>query len=308
MKTDPLFYRIFQERPATVFELAGLAVPADAGYQMHAVEIKQTAFRLDGLLVPDPSRPDLPLVFAESQFYPDPWFYARWLASIFLHLYRHRIVRPWHAVVVFPDASVDTGETAPYEVLLRGGILHRVYLSDLVGRESLALGPRLARLVVMDAGPLVVEARDLIEEQSEAEQRDFVVDLIETVLVYKFPKLSRAEIQAMLHLPETDLKKTRFYQEVFREGQEDGEKRGEARGEARGEKRGEKRGMKRGQVMGQLALVTRLLGRRLGCLSAEQQAQIDQLSAEDLGALGEALLDFSGSADLDRWLQGQRGG
>ena len=29
MHTDPLFYRIFQERPATVFALAGLAVPPE---------------------------------------------------------------------------------------------------------------------------------------------------------------------------------------------------------------------------------------------------------------------------------------
>ena len=29
MHTDKLFYRLFQERPATVFELAGLSVPED---------------------------------------------------------------------------------------------------------------------------------------------------------------------------------------------------------------------------------------------------------------------------------------
>jgi hypothetical protein len=75
--TDPLFYRIFQERPATVFELAGLAVPPAGVYRMHAEEMKQTAFRLDGVLLPAPGTPGLPLVFAESQFYADPWFYAR---------------------------------------------------------------------------------------------------------------------------------------------------------------------------------------------------------------------------------------
>ena len=36
----------------------------------------------------------------------------------------------------------------------------------------------------------------------------------------------------MLHLPDTDLKETRFYREAFAEGEVQGEARGEARGEA----------------------------------------------------------------------------
>jgi predicted transposase YdaD len=93
---------------------------------MHAEEVKQTAFRLDAVLLPDAGRPDLPVVFTEAQFFGDPRFYARWLASIFLFLYRQRIVARWQAVVVFPDRSADTGATAPYEVLLQGGVLHRI--------------------------------------------------------------------------------------------------------------------------------------------------------------------------------------
>jgi len=103
MKTDSLFYRLFQERPASVFEPAGLTVPDASAYRLHAEEIKQTAFRLDGVLRPAVGRADLPLVFTEAQFYDDPWFYARWLASIFLYLYRHRIVGHWQAAVVDPS-------------------------------------------------------------------------------------------------------------------------------------------------------------------------------------------------------------
>jgi predicted transposase YdaD len=289
MHTDPLFYRIFQERPATVFELAGLAVPPEGAYRMHAEEMKQTAFRLDGVLLPAPGTPGLPLVFAESQFYADPWFDARWLASIFLFLFRHQVTGPWRAVVVFPDRSYDVGDTTPYEALIRCGSLHRVYLKDLLDRPGLGPGARLARLVVMDREPL-------IDEQTAAGQREPTLDLIETVLVYKFPELSRQEIQIMLHLPETDLKKTRFYQEVYREGEEAGEKRGERRGE------------RRGLVLGQLALVMRLLHRRVGELTAEQRAQVERLSADELVALGEALLDFTRTEELERWLRGSKNG
>ena len=41
------------------------------------------------------------------------------------------------------------------------------------------------------------------------------VDFIETILVYKLPKLSREEIKEMIGLQDIELKQTRFYQDVF---------------------------------------------------------------------------------------------
>jgi predicted transposase YdaD len=67
MRTDSLFYRLFQDWPELVLELAGLETPA-AGYVLRAEEIKQTGFRLDGVLAPPDDRPDGPLVFIETQF------------------------------------------------------------------------------------------------------------------------------------------------------------------------------------------------------------------------------------------------
>ena len=55
-------------------------------------------------------------------------------------------------------------------------------------------------------------------------QRDFI-NLIETIIVYKLPQKSREEIAAMLNLSE--LKQTRFYQEVKQEGVEEGREVGE---------------------------------------------------------------------------------
>lgn len=46
-----------------------------------------------------------------------------------------------------------------------------------------------------------------------------LINLIETIIVYKLPQKSREEIAAMLGLSE--LKKTRFYQEVFEEGKQE---------------------------------------------------------------------------------------
>jgi len=46
----------------------------------------------------------------------------------------------------------------------------------------------------------------------------------------------------------------------------------------------------------------RLLARRCGTLSAEQESVIRSLPLERLEALAEALLDFEGMADLNAWL------
>jgi len=43
----------------------------------------------------------------------------------------------------------------------------------------------------------------------------FIIDLIESIMVYKFPQMSRKEIAGMLGVD--DLKQTRFYQEVEEE-------------------------------------------------------------------------------------------
>jgi predicted transposase YdaD len=83
MKTDTLFYRLFQDRPALVFAVAGIPLPAGADYSLRAEEIKETAFRLDGLLVPGAGTEGHPLVFLEVQFQPDAAFDARWFAEIF---------------------------------------------------------------------------------------------------------------------------------------------------------------------------------------------------------------------------------
>jgi hypothetical protein len=72
-------------------------------------------------------------------------------------------------------------------------------------------------------------ARRLIEQArqqltDEATRRD-LINLIETIIVYKLPQKSREEIEAMLGLSE--LKQTKVYQEAFAEGEQIGEHRGE---------------------------------------------------------------------------------
>ena len=79
----------------------------------------------------------------------------------------------------------------------------------------------------------------------------------------------------MLNINDVELKQTRFYQDVFAEG--------ELNGEAR--------------------LIVRQLNRRFGPLESDAAERIRNLNIPKLEALGEALLDFSGFDDLHRWLK-----
>jgi predicted transposase/invertase (TIGR01784 family) len=65
----------------------------------------------------------------------------------------------------------------------------------------------------------------------------------------------------------------------------------------------EARGEAKGKVEGERSLILRLLTRRIGPIASKTEAQIRTLSLTELEELGEALLDFSGSTDLDNWLQ-----
>ncbi|WP_404790184.1 DUF4351 domain-containing protein [Altericista sp. CCNU0014] len=70
-----------------------------------------------------------------------------------------------------------------------------------------------------------------------------------------------------------------------------------------GFERGIQEGRQEGRQEGELAIVLRLLTRRTGILSPALRSQVESLPLEQLESLGEALLDFSSSADLDQWLQ-----
>lgn len=58
-----------------------------------------------------------------------------------------------------------------------------------------------------------------------------------------------------------------------------------------------------GIQIGQLTIVQRLLSRRFGEIPAEIMNRLEQLSSDDLIALGDAIFDFASLADLEVWLE-----
>ena len=92
-------------------------------------------------------------------------------------------------------------------------------------------------------------------------------------------------------IPAKELRHTRAAQQWIEEGRQEGEARGRQEGEAQGEAK----------------VTLRLLNRRCGLLSDATTAEIQTLPLEQLEALAEALLDFSGPTDLTAWLEEHKG-
>lgn len=86
MKTDSLFYRLFQSAPTLFFELIGQFPLQAERYVFRSVELKQTAFRIDGIFLPLPEATNPKAYFVEVQFQRDEQLYRRLFAEAFLFL------------------------------------------------------------------------------------------------------------------------------------------------------------------------------------------------------------------------------
>jgi predicted transposase/invertase (TIGR01784 family) len=217
----------------------------------------------------------------------DALLYRRLFSEMFLYLYRQPSVKRWRAVVVYPSAAIEVAERETFGTLLSAPDVQVVYLDELASISELSPGLGTLRLMVEPAARVPEAARDLLGRVQQsaipATEAERLIELIETIVVYTFPRLSREEIATMLGL--TDLvKDSRFYQETRAEALQEGREEG---------------------IKREKALILRLLQRKLGELPETVQEQVRQLPLERLEALGEALLDFEAVADLQGWLTQQ---
>ncbi|MBD2202221.1 Rpn family recombination-promoting nuclease/putative transposase [Calothrix sp. FACHB-1219] len=227
MKTDSIFYRLFQELPEIFFELIGNPPENAEAYQFSSVEIKQTAFRIDGVFLPIQGEQN-PIYFVEVQFQPDAEIYSRLVSEIYLYLRQNQPKNYWRGVVIYPTRSLDISDIHNYSELFTSQRISRIYLDELGEIASLPVGIATIKLVLEDKDTAIVSARELInrtqQEINTGSKQRQLLELIETILVYKFPTMSREDIESMFGLSE--LKQTKVYQEAKQEGIEEGRQRG----------------------------------------------------------------------------------
>lgn len=277
MKTDTIYYQIFKRFPSLIFSLTDNPPSQAKNYRFESIEVKETAFRIDGVFLPPADASPKIVYFAEVQFQSDEFLYYRFFTEIMLYLNRNRDrFDDWFGVVIFKSRTLEPENPAIHRALLNSPQVQRIYLDELGESPCQPIGIRLMQLTLASKAKTPEQARQLIEQVNQQELEDFskleIIDMICTIAVYKFSKLSRFEVEAMLGLR---LEETRVYQEANADGRLQ---------EAR-------------------SLVFRLLSRRIGSISLAIQSELQSLSLAQTEALGEALLDFSSADDLTHWLQ-----
>src|SRR6476661_8331801 len=229
MKTDTIFYSLFQEFPSFFFELIDRSPDEAAAYEFTSREIKQLAFRIDGLFLPKTEEPEKPFYLAEVQFQPDADLYYRIFGELFLYLRQYKPLNPWRVVVIYPNRRIEHEQMLQFQELLTSQRVQRIYLDELPEAADRSLGVKVVKLVIEPAETAAEQARQSIamarQQLSDPTVLRDLINLIETIIVYKLPQKSREEIAAMLNLSE--LRQTRFYQEVKQEGLEEGLEQGE---------------------------------------------------------------------------------
>ena len=142
-----------------------------------------------------------------------------------MRTWKDRLLRNnWRGVVVYPNRSTDIGETERYIELLTSQRVQCIYLDELDAQSQQSIGVETVKLVIEPEATAGTRAKELIElarqqVDNEVTQKE-ILELIETIIVYKFPQKSREEIEQMLGL--TELKQTKVYQEAKLEGKIEG--------------------------------------------------------------------------------------
>lgn len=282
MRRDTIFYQLFRQSPTLLFDLISHPPENANQYIFDSVEVKETAFRLDGVFIP-PDRTGI-VYFCEVQFQPDELLYERILSEISIYIYRHRnSFSSWRAVAIYPSRSLEQSNKDVVAEMLASGRITPIYLDELGETASLPTGLNLMLLTILEGDPAVAKARQMIQQSLSLPDGRVIMELISTIMVYKFNNLTRDEVDTMLGI---QLEQTRVYQDA----------------KAEGEMIGEVRGLERGRSEGEQVLVLKQLTRKLGAINPEIKVRVNSLNIERIESLGEDLLDFTQISDLVAWL------
>jgi len=243
--------------------------------------LKAANHRLDGAFWPqtgEAGTPEQPVVLLEVQMFSDSDFQHRLFAQTARFLQLHPQVLHLAVVVVVPNRRINLGP-AQLPQQLRAFLDGVVWLSlEELGQQA-DLDPLLNLLTL----PVRPETELRPSTQQILELRPDLLSAVLPILVERFPTLTREEIIVIAGIPAKELRHTRAAQQWIEEGRQEGEAQGEAK------------------------VTLRQLNRRCGPLTDASTARIQALPLEQLEALAEALLDFTGPEDLATWLAAHAG-
>ena len=281
--SDKLFFWLFQERTERLLPLVTSLLADMEGYTFTAPVIKEREVRIDGLFLPPPEQLyDKPALIMEAQMAAKPDFFLRlYNESSLLLWHQHRQGHPlryWRVLVICPSRDLNFGDPLPVAEFLQ----ERVHWIELAPERMPPSAPPLQKAL----GLLLLPEEQLSDSSAAIRQQAAATplagemdDVIAAILLSRFNGRSITDICAMGGITLDDFTKSVAYREIYGMGQQ-----------------------------AEAASVTlRLLQRRCGTLSTDQQTHIQALPLAELEALAEALLDFQGAADLTAWLSQRQG-
>lgn len=283
MKRDSIFYKLFRQSPSLLFELVPNP-PDNAGrYRFDSVAVKEPKFEIDGVLLP-PENTLAPVFFIEVQFQEDKKLYERIFAETALYFYRNfEKFSDWQVIVIYPSQSIEQKRLYPHRSLLNGNQVHRIFLNELGNIRELPLWVALMVLTTVNEAEAPEEARYLIERTEQvvsADETRAIIEMVTTIISYKFKELTTREVEAMLDIT---FEETRVYREIKAEAEQKGHQEGRQEEAAN--------------------LILRMLTKRFGPLASDVQGAVTALSIENLEELSEALLDFDSLSELSTWIE-----
>jgi predicted transposase/invertase (TIGR01784 family) len=275
MRRDSIFYKLFKQLPGLLFELIEVIPPDGDRYRFDSVEVKETAFRIDGVFLPPDDAVSKKVFFAEVQLQKDDELYRRFFSEVFLFLRRAEVdYEDWEGVLIYGSRSMEPSSSNWYRSLLTGSQIHRIYLDEMGDWRELPLPLGVALLTIASEEEAPAQARFLLDQEAQPERRENLIELISTIMFYKFSSLPREAIAAMLNIQDVRLEDTRVYQDMQDEV----------------------------RIKDRQGLVLRLLNKRFGALPEPSQAQIATMSLDQLETLIEVYPSFQGLLDLENWL------
>ncbi len=237
MKTDTLFYNLFQLFPKLLFELIGADPSQSTKYEFSSREVKEVARRFDGLLIPNSNEFSDLIYFVEVQFQGKEDFYWRLFGEIAAYLAQYQPPNDCQAVAIFASRNLEPEFPAQYRYLRPQ--LRVVYLDEITKDENLPISLGIVKLILTSPEKVKERFPKLVEQVEQIHDRTLeqkILDFIETVLFYKFTNMSREEVAAMFSLD--DIRGTKLYQELYEEAKVEGKAEGKAEGELLGEAKG----------------------------------------------------------------------
>jgi predicted transposase YdaD len=146
------FFRFFNELPDCFFELVGRPAGDADDYRFEAIELKDTAVRIDGVYSPRHANEQAAVYFVEYQNDHSEHTYSNLLLKVALYLEKVNPRQNWQGVVIYPSRTVEQRNLHPYRGLLQSEQMTRIFLDELpdppaenIGLVSYVSSQRLAR-------------------------------------------------------------------------------------------------------------------------------------------------------------------